>query len=126
MFLELDQILQDEFDLDGPRWNQKQYVAYQVNNYNWLCVHTKSKLLVLDLHVKSGSFKTADLAERLKVEQYDSDDSLSDKLNMPSSLFVKNRNVTSDRIRLRAKEDFDVKSSELISFLKDAYKASPK
>ncbi|MCL0085921.1 hypothetical protein M1N52_01420 [Thermodesulfovibrionales bacterium] len=126
MFLELDQILQDEFDLDGPRWNQKQYVAYQVNNYNWFCVHTKSKLLVLDLHVKSGSFKTADLAERLKVEQHDSDDSLSDKLNMPSSLFVKNRNVTSDRIRLRAKEDFDVKSSEFISFLKDAYKTSPK
>jgi len=41
LFLVLDKILQEHFDTDGPRWNQKYYVSYRVNNYNWLSVHTK-------------------------------------------------------------------------------------
>jgi hypothetical protein len=45
---------------------------------------------------------------------------------MPSTVFVKNRNQKSDRIRLRAKEDFDVNSKEFIDFLRDAFKAFPK
>jgi hypothetical protein len=116
MLLLLDQILQDEFDLEGPRWSQKYYVAYPVNNYNWLIVHTKPKFLLLDFLVKAGSFETDGLAERLKIEKFDVDESLADKLGMPSSVFVKNRSPMSDRIRLRAKEDFHVKSEAFIEF----------
>ena len=126
MLLNLDQILQEEFNLDGPRWGQKYYVAYPVNNYNWLSVHTKPRFLVLDFHVKADSFKTEELASRLGVEQFDADESLADKLGMASSVFVKNRNPTSDRIRLRVKEEFDIKSEAFIEFLRDTYKAFPK
>ena len=51
---------------------------------------------------------------------------MTEKLGMPSTVFVKNRNQVSDRIILRAKEDFDVKSKAFADFLKDAFKASPK
>ena len=126
MLLVLDQILQDEFDLDGPRWSQKYYVVYPVNNYNWLSIHTKPKFLVLDFLVKANIFKTDELAKSLGIEKFDTDESLADKLNLPSSIFVKNRNTISDRIRLRAKKDFDFKSESFIEFLKKAYKAFPK
>ena len=126
MLLELDQIIQNEFDIEGPRWGQKYYVSYPVNNYNWLRVHTKPKALLLDFLVKAGVFKTEDLAKRLGVEEYDVDDSLSEKFTMPSSVFVKNRNPASDRVRLRTKEDFNFKSEAFLEFLKEAHKAFPK
>jgi hypothetical protein len=126
MLLELDQIIQNEFDIEGPRWGQKYYVSYPVNDYNWLRVHTKPRALILDFLVKADVFKTQDLAKRLNVEEYDVDDSLSEKFTMPSSVFVKNRNPASDRIRLRAKEDFNFKSEAFLEFLKEAHKAFPK
>ena len=126
MLLELDQIIQNEFDIEGPRWGQKYYVSYPVNNYNWLRVHTKPKALILDFLVKAEVFKTNELAKRLGVEEYDVDDSLSEKFTMPSSVFVKNRNPASDRIRLRTKEDFNFKSEAFLEFLKEAHKAFPK
>jgi len=124
MFQTLDQIIQDEFDVGEPRWSQKNYVAYPVNNYNWLCVHTKPKFLVLDFQVKAGTFDSDGLSSQLKIEKFDIDDSLSEKLGMPSSVFVKNRNVKSDRVRIRAKEDFNFHSEEFIRFLKEAYKSA--
>lgn len=126
MLLQLDQIIQDEFATEGPRWSQKYYVAYPINNYNWIIIHTKPRFLVIDLLVKAGSFKTDDLAQRLGVEKFDTDEALADKLGMPSTVFVKNRNQKSDRIRLRAKEDFDVNSPAFIDFLRNAFKVFPK
>lgn len=126
MLLLLNQVVQDEFEIEGPRWSQKYYVAYPVNNYNWLCIHTKPRVLVLDFIVKAGVFKTDELAKRLGVEKFDTDESLAEKLGMPSTVFVKNRNQSSDRIRLRTKEDFDIKSEAFIEFLRDAFKAFPK
>jgi len=126
MLLLLDQVLQEEFDLDGPRWSQKYYIAYSVNNYNWLCINTKPRSLVLDFYVRAGAFRTEELAKRLGIEQFDTDESLTEKLGMPSSVVVKNRNSTTDRIRLRAKEDFDIKSEPFIEFVRKAYKELPK
>lgn len=124
--LALDKMVQDEFDLEGPRWNQKYYVAYPVNGYNWLYIHTKTRFLVLDFIVKAGVFKTDALAKQLGVEVFDVDDSLGEKLGMPSSIFVKNRNPTSDRIRFRMKEEFDINTDTFRKFLKEAYKAFTK
>lgn len=126
IMLTLDQLLQDEFEIEGPRWNQKYYVAYPVNGYNWLCVNTKPRSLVLDFIVKAGVFKTDALAKQLGVEIFDMDDSLGEKLGMPSSVFVKKRNQSSDRVRFRMKEDFDLKSKVFREFLKDAFKAFTK
>ena len=126
MLLALDEVVQEEFDIEGPRWSQKYYVAYTVNNYIWLCVHTRPRFLVLDFLVKAGVFKTDELAKRLGVDKFDTQESVGEKLGMPSTVFVENRNQTSDRIRLRAKEDFDVKSDTFVKFMRDAFKASPK
>ena len=124
--LALDAILQEEFELEGPRWNQKYYVAYPVNGYNWLHIHTKPKFLVLDFIVKAGIFETDSLAKQLGVEVFDVGDSLGDKLGLPSSVFVKKRNPSSDRIRLRMKEDFDTATDSFRAFLKEAYTAFTK
>lgn len=53
------------------------------------------------------------------------DDSLGEKLGMPSSILVRNRNPSSDRVRFRMKKDFELKSAAFLDFLKDAFKAFP-
>ncbi len=126
MLLLLDQVVNDEFEIQGTKWNQKYYVAYPANNYNWMLVHTRPRFLILDFRVKAGVFKTEDLAKLLGVEKFDPDETLTGKLSMPSTVFVKNRTQVTDRIRLRAKEDFDFKSKVFLAFLKDTYKASLK
>ena len=126
IMLSLDQLLQDEFEIEGPRWNQKYYIAYPVNGYNWLCINTKPRSLVLDFIVKAGVFKTDTLAKKLGVEAFDTDDSLGEKLGMPSSVFVKKRNASSDRVRFRMKTDFNLNSPKFHEFLKAAFKAFTK
>jgi len=126
MMLILDQLLQDEFDIEGPRWNQKYYVAYPVKGYNWLCIETRPRFLLLDFHVKAGVFKTDALAKRLDVEVFDMDESLGDKLRLPSSVFVNTYNPSSDRVRFRMKEDFNIDGPAFREFLRDAFKACTK
>jgi hypothetical protein len=126
ILLKLDNIIQDNFDVDGPHWKQKGYVSYRVNNYNWLSVHTKPRSLRLDFLVKAKSFKSDDIAKRLNVAKFESEESMSEKLALPSSVFVKNRNEQTDRIFLRVKDDFDMETESFLDFLKDSYKAFPK
>lgn len=126
MFLKLDDILRDNFDLDGPRWNQKHYVAYRISNYNWLAVVTSSKTLRLDFLVKKGSLPPDHVAKMLGVEKFDTEESLAEKMGLPSSVLVKNRNEQTDRLYLRIKEDFDLTSEAFVHFLQEAHKAFPK
>jgi hypothetical protein len=126
VFEKLDKILQGRFDVDGPRWNQKYYVAYRVNNYNWIAVITTPSVLRLDFLVKAGSFNADDLAKKLGVATFDREESLAEKLNLPSSVLVKSRNDATDRVILRIKEAFDLESSAFAEFLDAAYKACPK
>jgi len=126
VFLQLDQIIQDNLEVDGPRWSQKHYVSYRVNNLNWLSVITMPKTLRLDFLVSVNTFKNDDIAARLHVKKFDKEETMSEKLNLPSSVFVKNRNEKTDRIYLRIKDDFNIESEEFLSFLDDVYKAFPK
>ncbi len=126
VFEKLNKILQDNFAIDGPRWNQKYYVAYRVNNYNWLAVITTPNILRLHFLVKAGSLKADDIAKQLGIAKFDREESLSEKLNLPSSVVVKNRNESTDRVILRVKEDFDLESEAFAQFLSAAYKAFPK
>ena len=80
----------------------------------------------MDFLVKKNAFKSDDIAERLSVKKFDKEESMSEKMNLPSSVFVKNRNEKTDRIFLRIKDDFNMESEEFSSFLNDAYKAFPK
>jgi hypothetical protein len=126
MFKKLDKMLQEKFEIDGPRWNQKYYVSYRVNNYNWLAVITTSSTLRLHFLLKAGSFKADDIAKRLNIVKFDTEESMSEKLGYPSSVLVKKRNENTDRVVLRMKDDFDLESASFSKFLDDAYKAFPK
>lgn len=121
----LDNLLKETLRLGEPSWNQKYYIAYRLNNYNWLAIHTRAKALVLDIYVKAGSFETKKLASSLGIVEFDKDESLSEKFNLPSYLNIRNRNEEVDRIRIRAKEDFNYESDEFISFIKEAYSKAP-
>lgn len=121
VFLLLDKLLQELLELDGPKWNQKHYVAYRLNNYNWLSVQTHPQALWLDVSVKAGTFNLDTLAKQLGVTKFEKDESLSEKLALPSSVTIRNRNETTDRVRIRAKADFDLKGAGFKKFLKEAY-----
>lgn len=125
MFNALRELLEARFDLDGPRWNQKQYVTYRVNNSNWMQIATSSKALRLTFLIKPGSFDAAALAERLGVARFDPDESRSSKLELPSSVTVVSRNPNSDRLTLRVKDDFDLDApafAELLDEVHDKFK----
>jgi hypothetical protein len=126
MLLELDGLIRDNCEVEGPRWNQKFYVAYRVGNYNWLAIGTHSSTLILNFLVKASVFNQSDIAQRLSVEEFDKGDSLAEKLGLPSSVLVQNRNEATDRVILRIKEGFNLEGGAFIDFLKEAHEAFPK
>ena len=64
------------------------------------------------------------IAKQLGIEEFDADDSLSEKLNLPTSINIRHRNETTDRILLRIKDDFDLSKPEFLDFLKETIKNS--
>lgn len=149
IFLQLSSIIRSlpDIEVDGPRWNQKFYIAYKVGNYNWLTIYTRSTILSLDFMVKAGAFKSEDLAKRLGITEYDSAGSFSEKLGLGNSVSVWNRNQNIDTVTIRLKEEFwdpnpdiEVEAKNTVSplpvhepdlpnpwheFLWDAYEAFP-
>jgi len=124
--LELNDLVRDELMVEGPGWNQKYYVTYRVQNYNWLSVDTRATMLALCVRVKPDAFRGDELAARLGIAQFDEAESMSDKLNLPSSALVQHRNESTDEVILRLKEGFDFQSEAFLAFLKEAYAAFPK
>jgi hypothetical protein len=124
----LDQIILDNFDIDDDSavWKQKHYVAYRVHNYNWLIVITAQNYLRLDFLVKTKAFKIANISTDLDVAKFDAEGTLSEKIGLLSSVIIKRRNEHTDRIYLRVKDDFNLKSKKFLKFLKDARNAFPK
>lgn len=123
--LALDELLQQNLDLDGPRWNQKHYVAYRQNNYNWLSVITSSQTLRLDIRVQSDLFSAEEIAKRLGIETFEKEASFAEKINLPSSVKVSGRTDATDKIQVRLKDDFDLDAPEFLDFLERAYEACP-
>ncbi len=126
MLLKLDDLIRDNLEVEGPRWDQKFYVAYRIGNYNWIAVETHPTALKVRILVKPGLFDQAALAQRLGIKSFDQDDSLAEKLGLPSSVMVQHRSENVDRVILRIKEDFDWESGAVLEFLKEAYRAYPK
>jgi len=124
--LRLNDMIRDNFEVDGPSWNQKYYVTYRVGTYNWLSINTSPSRLRLHFLVKSGVFNQSELAKKLSVEEFDKEDTLAEKFGLPSSVTVQNRNPATDRVIIRLKEDFNIESNPFLEFLRDAYKAYPK
>ncbi len=124
MLIKLDDMIHDSYEVDGPRWDQKNYVAYRIDSYNWLAVVTRPTALMLIFdHVRSGAFTQARLAQDLGVQEFEGDSPLSERLALPSSVQVKPRNEGTDRVFLRVKEGFDLESEAFLGFLGKAYKA---
>ncbi|MCK4232497.1 hypothetical protein KAX21_06060 [candidate division WOR-3 bacterium] len=122
MLLQLDSIIQENLNVDGPRWNQGGYVAYRIGNRNWLYINTHASVLSLDILVKIDAFKQSELAKRLGVEEFDKEQSHFD---LPSSVYIEKRSERADRVTLRIKEEFDLESEAFLEFLKEAYEAFP-
>jgi hypothetical protein len=80
----------------------------------------------LVFHVKKGAFVQSEVAELLGIEEFNQDDSLSEKLGLPSSVRVQNRNEITDFVILRIKDDFKLESKEFHEFLKKTYSAAQK
>lgn len=126
VLLKFDEIVKDKLIVDGPIWNQKGYISYRLNNYNWLIIHTRPKFLIFDFSVKSNSFNSDEISKKLGITKFDLDEPLAEKLNLPSSVIIKQRNENVDRVRLRLKDDFSIESPAFVSFLEQAYKACAK
>lgn len=126
LLLKLNDMVTEKFEVNGPLWNQKNYIAYRVGNYTWLFIITGAKVIRLNFTVKAGAFKQADLAKKLSVEEFDKEEPLADKLGLPSSVSVQNRNPGTDRVILRIKQDFDLDSEPFADLLDKAYKAFQK
>jgi len=126
LLININNIIKDNFEVDGPRWNQKHYVAYRVNNYNWLSINTHASTLKLRFLVNAKVFNRADIANQLNVQEFLEEDSLSEKIGLPSSVAVKNRSESTDIIVLRTKADFDLGNEQFLKFLTNTYKEFPK
>ncbi len=66
------------------------------------------------------------MANKLNIAKFDEEESLSERLALFSSVYVKRENDEKDKIYIRIKEDFNINSQEFLEFLKEAYSAFPK
>jgi hypothetical protein len=124
--LELNKLIQDMFnDIDGPNWGQKFYVSFHLGGYNWIAVRTHQTVLIVDIHVKQGTFEEEAIVEQLPVARFPSEGSFSEKLHLDSSVEIIPQSAARDRIRLRAKEDFDLQDEAFKEFLRHCHDASP-
>lgn len=121
MLLRLDEIIRENLDVEGPKWNQKLYVVYKLGNSNWPTVHTHAGMLVIKFTTPSGLYDQKSLSEKLGVEEFNLDESLSDKFGLPSSVLVKSINNAKDRVIIRIKDDYDINDERLINLLIEAY-----
>lgn len=124
--LQLDELLQEQLEVDGPHWSQKHYVSYRVNNFNWLAVNTSSQTLRLDFNVQADAFDAASLADALHITVFDSDASFGEKIKLPSSVNVSSRTDTTDKVQIRIKDDFEFESEPFVNFLERAYAECPR
>lgn len=120
----LDAVIRETLELDDPKWNQKLYVAYPVDGMNWLWIETRPNHLKLNFVVRAKSLSATALAKDLGVAEFDPDESLAEKLGLSSSVGVKPKSTSSDRVVLRIKEGFDVEAPAFAEFLRKVRAAS--
>ncbi len=120
VLLELDALIQGKFEVETS-WKQKLYVAYRVRNYNWLHIGTGANLLYVDVFAKNGTFVQQELAQELDIQEFDPEESISEKLGLPSSVVVQQDSDKRERVRVRIKKEFDLGKPAFMAFLRKAY-----
>ncbi|MGA1839478.1 MAG: hypothetical protein ACMUIU_02545 [bacterium] len=126
MCLKLDKILHENFNMDGPIWNQKSYITYRIRSSDWLNITTAPNILRLDFFVSMGSFSLDDIAMTLKIAQFDNEEIFQEEEPALSSVFIKDWDKDTEQVQIRIKEDFDLESDRFLVFLEEAYRAFPK
>ena len=80
IYLKLEQIIHENITTDSPSYEQKNYISFKIGNYIWLAVNTFPNQLVLSFSVKKDSIIKSEIAKSLGVEEFDSEDDLSEKI----------------------------------------------
>jgi len=106
--------------VEGPNWNQKFYVSFKKGNHAWVFINTHKTTLVSDIFIKKGDMSANKIAEDLGIKIFDKQSSLSEKLQLESSVGITNKGDY-DRVRIRIKKEFDISSDKFLEFLKDSY-----
>lgn len=75
-------------DVEGPCWNQREYVSFLVNGRRWITIETFKTALWVALACKEGEFDENSLAQELGIGIYDKEATLSEKLKMKSALIL--------------------------------------
>jgi len=124
--IQLNSIIKENFEnVEGPIWNQKFYVSFKEENHIWIYVQTHKTTLIANIYVKNGDMDVEEISKDLGVKIFDKKFSLSEKLQLESSVEIINKGEY-DRIRIRIKKEFDVSSDTFLEFLRDCYESFKK
>ncbi len=121
--IQLNNLIIENFEeIEGPVWDQKYYLSYKYNSTIFLFIDTFRNALKLNVLIKNDNINLQKVAEQLGVKVFDKNSSLSEKLQLESSIEMDESN-SSKRFAIRIKEDFDINSDGLLKLLKDALKS---
>lgn len=103
--------------VDGPNWNQKNYISFTIKNKIWIKIITHVSFLHLIIHSDTGKFLKDNLSSMLNIANFEQEASFSDKLRTKSAIGI---NISSnDEILLVVKDDFDYSTKEFESLIKE-------
>jgi hypothetical protein len=70
--------------------------------------------------------KAEEISQRLGIVVFDKESSLSEKLQLESSVEVSPRRGDFDRVRIRIKEEFDIQSEKFLQFVNNCFESYKK
>ncbi len=124
--IQLNNTISEKFEaVEGPNWNQKFYVSFKEGNHIWIDINTQKKLLYLNILIKKGDIDVIKVSKDLGIKIFDRDSSLSEKLQLESSVKITNKGEY-DKIIIRIKKEFNVTSDEFIKLLTDCFNSFKK
>lgn len=113
--------INDNFeDVEGPNWNQKFYVSFKEGGHIWIYINTHKTTLVSSIYIKKGDIDAKKISDDLGIKLFDKKSSLSEKLQLESSVEITNKGDY-DRVRIRIKKEFDISSDKFLDSLNDCY-----
>lgn len=125
--IQLNSLINENFEsVEGPVWSQKFYVSFKEGNRIWLATNTRKTALILNLMVKAGDINVEQVSKDLGIKVFDKKTSLSEKLQMESSVEIEPRGSEFDRLKIRIKEEFDVTSEQFLHFVTNCFKSFKK
>jgi len=125
--IQLTTIIAEHFEgVEGPNWNQKFYVSFKEGNRIWLKINTRKTALNLRFLVKKGDFTVEEVSKELGVKIFDKESTLSEKLQLESSVEILSRRGEYDEVKIRAKREFDITSDRFLKFARECFKSFKK